>query len=150
MIAINYVASFDLQAPRPPELWSGILNATVEPPSCYHNKSSKVGSFIILGQEDCLYLNVFTRQVKNTINQKKSINQIKKYLQLPEEGSSLKPVMVFIHGGGFQEGSSRTELYGPEFLMTADIVLVTLNYRLGMLGIYLISSPYHQLPKILL
>lgn len=42
--------------------------------------------------------------------------------------------MVFIHGGSFLEGSSRTELYGPEFLMTEDIVLVTVNYRLNILG----------------
>lgn len=68
-------------------------------------------------------------------------------MQLPDEGSTNKPVMVFIHGGGFQEGSSRTDLYGPEFLMTADIVLVTLNYRLGMLGIHLIQSPYRHLTK---
>lgn len=43
--------------------------------------------------------------------------------------------MVFIHGGGFEEGSSRTDLMGPEFFMTEDIVLVTLNYRVGILGI---------------
>lgn len=44
--------------------------------------------------------------------------------------------MVYIHGGGFIEGSSRTELHGPEYLMTEDIVLVTINYRLNILGTY--------------
>ena len=43
--------------------------------------------------------------------------------------------MVFIHGGGFQEGYGGTNLYGPEFLMTENIVLVTINYRLGLFGI---------------
>ncbi|KAI4468858.1 carboxylesterase [Holotrichia oblita] len=47
---------------------------------------------------------------------------------------ALKPVMVWIHGGAFQVGSTTTELYGPEFLLTQDIVLVTVNYRLGALG----------------
>jgi len=42
--------------------------------------------------------------------------------------------MVFIHGGGFTLGSSRPGIYGPEFLLLKDIVLVTINYRLGALG----------------
>lgn len=46
--------------------------------------------------------------------------------------------MVWIHGGGFTAGSSKTEIYGPEFLVAQDIVLVTINYRHGVLGIYLI------------
>lgn len=45
-----------------------------------------------------------------------------------------KPVMVWIHGGAFQVGSTTTDLYGPEYLLTQDIVLVTVNYRLGALG----------------
>nr|CAD7589752.1 unnamed protein product [Timema genevievae] len=43
-------------------------------------------------------------------------------------------VMVFIHGGEFYTGSGCTDLYGPEYLMEEDVVLVTLNYRLGVLG----------------
>lgn len=42
--------------------------------------------------------------------------------------------MVWIHGGLFVMGSATTDLYGPEFLLTQDIVLVTVNYRLGALG----------------
>ncbi|KAF5299081.1 hypothetical protein FQR65_LT09439 [Abscondita terminalis] len=42
--------------------------------------------------------------------------------------------MVWIHGGAFVCGSSRTDVYGPEFLMSQDIVLVTINYRVGLLG----------------
>lgn len=44
--------------------------------------------------------------------------------------------MVWIHGGGFTLGSGNgeTELYGPERFMDRDIVLVTINYRLGPLG----------------
>lgn len=43
--------------------------------------------------------------------------------------------MVWIHGGGFTSGSGNTELYGPEFLLSEEIVLVTINYRVGVLGI---------------
>jgi len=42
--------------------------------------------------------------------------------------------MVRFHGGGFTTGSGNTELYGPDFLVGEDIVLVTVNYRLGVLG----------------
>lgn len=42
--------------------------------------------------------------------------------------------MVWIHGGGFVSGSSKSELYGPEFLLPEDVVIVTINYRLGVLG----------------
>lgn len=51
----------------------------------------------------------------------------------PKSGQ-LKPVMVWVHGGAFIAGSSKTTMFGPEFLMTEDIVLVTFNYRLGILG----------------
>lgn len=42
--------------------------------------------------------------------------------------------MVWIHGGGFVYGSGSTAFYGPEYFMTSDVVLVTINYRLGLLG----------------
>lgn len=42
--------------------------------------------------------------------------------------------MVFIHWGGFFTGSSGSDYLGPEYLMDKDIVLVTFNYRLGVLG----------------
>lgn len=45
------------------------------------------------------------------------------------------PVMVFIYGGGFTSGS--TVIYGPDFLMQKDVVLVTINYRVGALGTFL-------------
>lgn len=42
--------------------------------------------------------------------------------------------MVFIHGGGFKLGSGDDLIYGPDYLLQKDVVLVTLNYRLGALG----------------
>jgi carboxylesterase type B len=44
--------------------------------------------------------------------------------------------MVYIHGGGFTTGSgnSETDLYGPGHILDRDVVLVTINYRLGPFG----------------
>ena len=64
------------------------------------------------GQEDCLFLTISSPG-------------------LVSEG--LKPVMVWIHGGGFIEGDIGT-FHDPEFLIDEDIVYVGLQYRLGILG----------------
>lgn len=75
----------------------------------------------VIGDEDCLYLNVFTTDTK----------PLKK-----------RAVMVWIHGGGFFMGSGNASFYGPDHIIRKDVVLVTLNYRLGVLGKLLISWTY--------
>jgi carboxylesterase type B len=57
-------------------------------------------------------------------------------LQLPASTTDvLKPVMAYIHGGGFFLGSGNSEMHGPSRMMdTGEVVLVTMNYRLGALG----------------
>lgn len=70
------------------------------------------GILISAGSEDCLFLNVHTPDLNP---------------------GSLLPVLVFIHGGAFMYGAG--SYYGAEHLMDRDMVLVTLNYRLGPLGI---------------
>jgi len=63
--------------------------------------------------EDCLTLNVWT----------------------PATDDRRRPVMVWIHGGGFTTGSGSFHLYrGTELATNGDVVVVTLNYRLGALG----------------
>ena len=42
--------------------------------------------------------------------------------------------MVWIHGGGFQVGAGTTDFYGPNLLVDKDVVIVSINYRLGVLG----------------
>lgn len=64
------------------------------------------------GEEDCLYLNVYT----------KTLNDLK------------YPVMVWFHGGAFFEGSGDYTVFGPHYFLQKDVVIVTLNYRLGVLG----------------
>lgn len=50
------------------------------------------------------------------------------------ENSTLLPVMVWIYGGGFVVGGSEYDVYGPDYLLENEIVVVTFNYRLGMFG----------------
>jgi para-nitrobenzyl esterase len=70
--------------------------------------------------EDCLSLNVWTPELPEA--------------PTPEQGRG-RPVMVFIHGGGFTSGSGSVFLYrGGNLVRNGDAVVVTVNYRLGALG----------------
>ena len=71
----------------------------------------------LIGDEDCLFLNVYSRNVKSW-----------------KRAPTGVPVMVFIHGGNFIQSSGDDRYYGPSYLMDEAIVLVTLNYRLGVFG----------------
>lgn len=55
-------------------------------------------------------------------------------VQLLTEGIPLKPVMVWIHGGAFVFGSGSSAFFGPDYLIEEDVILVSINYRLGSLG----------------
>ncbi|XP_034250234.1 cholinesterase 1-like, partial [Thrips palmi] len=48
--------------------------------------------------------------------------------------AKLSPVVVFLHGGAFYTGTANSHIYGPDFLLREDVVLVTVQYRLGALG----------------
>lgn len=65
------------------------------------------------GNENCLHLSVYTTDIK------------------PDK---LKPVMVWIHGGAFILGSNSKDYYNPEYLLRKDVVVITVNYRLGAFG----------------
>ncbi|XP_022165688.1 esterase FE4-like [Myzus persicae] len=105
------------QDPVPADPWVGILNATTEPQVCIQkNLFYYQEADILVGAEDCLYLNVYTPKI-------------------PLKGDrKLLPVMFWIAGGGYFAGSGGLSLYGPQYLLDKDIVLVTINYRLGILG----------------
>ncbi len=101
-------------APRPPVAWTGIRAATA------FGNSAIQGTHPIVGMaasgprdEDCLYLNVFT----------------------PAADGGKRPVMFWIHGGGFQLGSGSEALYdGGPLARRGNVVVVTIHYRLGALG----------------
>lgn len=104
-----------LQDAQPPEPWIEPLDATKEGQS-FVNKNYVTNQ--MEGQLDAMHVNVYTKNIKP---------------------SKLLPVMVFIHGGGFLSGSGRSDLYGPDYFMQKEMVLVTLNYRLNVFGIENIS-----------
>jgi len=56
------------------------------------------------------------------------------------------PVMVWIHGGGFKFGDGSETVYGPDYLLSKDIVFVSMNYRLGVLGFLSIDDPAANVP----
>ncbi|XP_025262685.1 juvenile hormone esterase isoform X3 [Camponotus floridanus] len=105
------VGELRFKDPVPPEPWSGSRDA-----SKYGNVAVQINvdkKSEIIGDEDCLYLNVFTTDIKS---------------------SEKRPVMVWIHGGGFFFGSGDSSFYSPDYIVEKDVLLITLNYRLGVLG----------------
>ncbi len=54
-------------------------------------------------------------------------------------------MLVFIHGGGFVRGSAHSAIYGPDYLVERDMVVVTFNYRLGAFGTVKHKSRSHFL-----
>lgn len=120
--AASPVGSLRFRAPEPPAPWSGPWDASRYGPVAPQPTSTLQGKQIDNpGQhESCLTLNVLT----------------------PSGAGPARPVMVWIHGGAYSTGSSATPLYRGERLVSAgNVVLVTINYRLGALG-YLDFSRY--------
>ncbi|XP_075235208.1 juvenile hormone esterase-like isoform X2 [Lycorma delicatula] len=115
--AMPPIGTLRFKEPQPIKEWGIVLNATKERSVCPQKAIPGRNDSRVIGSEDCLYLNVYTPENPEEINDK-----------------SLKPVMVWVHGGGFQSGSGNTDYYGPDFLVKNDVVLVTFNYRLGVLG----------------
>lgn len=101
-----------MQDPIPPKPWPGARDASKAGNICIQ-QDMFTQKFV--GDEDCLYLNVYTTDIKPLTK---------------------RPVMVWIHGGGFFMGSGNAELYGPDYIVQKDVVLITLNYRLGVLGTF--------------
>ncbi|XP_051172595.1 juvenile hormone esterase-like isoform X1 [Leptopilina boulardi] len=102
------VGKLRFKDPQPPKSWGGIRDAKNEgnvPPQF----GPQINQFI--GQDDCLFINVSTNNL-----------------------TELKPVMVWIYGGGFTNGSGNADFYRPDYFMQHDVVFVSFNYRLGMLG----------------
>lgn len=53
-------------------------------------------------------------------------------------------MLFFIHGGGYIDGSSHDSLYGPDFIIEKETILVTINYRLGPLGFLSLDQPEYS------
>jgi para-nitrobenzyl esterase len=107
------------KAPQPVKSWSGVLKTTEFGPRCM--QASVFSDMIFRDRaekpmsEDCLYLNIWT-----------PAKSAKEHLA----------VFVWIYGGGFQAGSASEPRQDGEFLAKKGIVVVNLNYRLGIFGFF--------------
>jgi para-nitrobenzyl esterase len=110
------VGNLRWKPPQPPQKWQGIRDASQFAASCPQLPSAwwpeMAGLETLDTSEDCLYLNLWTTNFSKPAKQ---------------------AVMVWIHGGGNVEGSSRIPPMGPA-LARKGVVVVSLDYRLGVLG----------------
>lgn len=103
------------KAPQPAAKWTGERDAIKYAPHCAQNKVFEDMIFQDDGpSEDCLYLNV--------------------YAPATADSKSKLPVMFWIHGGGFSGGGSNEPRHNGDFLPLKGVVLITINYRLGVFG----------------
>ncbi|XP_065225810.1 esterase FE4-like [Planococcus citri] len=100
------------------EGWLGIYDGTFDRDPCTQGETITGTRFV--GSEDCLYLNIHTTEISST---------------------KLKPVMFYIHGGGYLQGSGLSTYRGADYLMHRDVILVTINYRLNCLGFLNLGIP---------
>jgi len=111
------------QAPQPPLLWEGVFKADEFCKSCVQNltreylylpwtKEHMIANDV---DEDCLSLNIWTPATKTT---------------------ERLPVLIYIHGGAYTGGSGEVLLYDGEGLAKKGVVVVTINYRVGIMGFF--------------
>uniref|UniRef100_A0A672IRR6 Carboxylesterase type B domain-containing protein n=1 Tax=Salarias fasciatus TaxID=181472 RepID=A0A672IRR6_SALFA len=121
------------QPPEPPMSWPGIRNATQFAAVCpqfledrfllndmlpvwFTANLDTVVSYVQEQSEDCLYLNIYV-PTENDIH----------------DENGLKPVMVYIHGGSYMEGTGNM-IDGSILASYGNVIVITINYRLGVLG----------------
>ncbi len=128
--AASPVGDLRWKPPQPTAPWQGVRQATqfgnacLQPP--YPTNGLYGGSPPPIS-EDCLNLNIWTPA---------------------KSGNDHLPVMVWIHGGGFQHGTGAAIGYDGENLASKGVVVVTINYRLGIFGFLALpelaaESPHH-------
>jgi para-nitrobenzyl esterase len=106
------VGELRFRLPGPPAMRTGTLAALDYGPSCVQNEIFGAGGKSQSFSEDCLFLNIWRPQKTGAF-----------------------PVMVWIHGGGFVMGSGSYEMYrGANLAAQHDVVVVTINYRVGPLS----------------
>ncbi|XP_031637146.1 venom carboxylesterase-6-like [Contarinia nasturtii] len=110
------------KAPIPIAAWKPNTLDTIE----YRN--SCIQQSFALGNngpesEDCMYLNIFVPDIKT---------------------SKKLPIIFYIHGGGYSEGSGNDFFHGADFFMEQEVILVTFNYRLGAFGFMSLGTTHHS------
>ncbi|HSS01413.1 MAG TPA: carboxylesterase/lipase family protein [Kofleriaceae bacterium] len=115
------VGRLRFRPPEPPVAWRGERDATSFGPVAQQSRSSQIALLSgvtekVLADEDCLQLNVFAPAGPDV------------------SPADKHPVMVWIHGGAFVMGSGSTPLYHGDPFVADGIIVVTINYRLGIPG----------------
>lgn len=127
---IKYADAKRFQPPQPVQPWEGIKNATNYGYVCPVSDSPAPASEVFIphrfwpANEHCQYLNIWST----------GLGKERK-----------RPVMVWLHGGGFSDGSSLEQVAyeGDKLAEYGDVVVVTINHRLNILG-FLDMSPYGE------
>jgi len=104
------VGNMRWQAPAPPTSWQGLRSADRFGYICPQKNQANVS------REDCLTLNISAPSQPNTHEK--------------------LPVIVWLHGGGFVSGSGASPVFSSEKWNKENVILVTLNYRLGAMGFF--------------
>jgi para-nitrobenzyl esterase len=99
--------------------WEGVKRTDKFSPACPQQGSYPPESPPEAGDEDCLYLNIWAPM---------------------EAPAKPLPVMVWIYGGALKNGSGSTPLYAGEGFAKRGVILITFNYRLGVLGFLALNS----------
>jgi para-nitrobenzyl esterase len=108
------VGALRWREPQPVASWNGVRDAGASRPPCAQSSSGWNAKEAAASQEDCLYLDVWTPQWP---------------------AKSLRPVMLWLHGGGNTGGAGASDpLYEGTRLISHGVVLVIVDYRLGIFG----------------
>ena len=110
------VGALRWRPPQAPQRWDGVRAAKKFAPVCIQapRPSGSISDFgVETDDEDCLYLNIWSAA---------------------EGPGEKRPVMLWVHGGGFSYGSGSLPLFDGAALARRGVVLVTINYRMGPLG----------------
>lgn len=120
------VGNLRWRPPQPPASWQGVRAADRSGAMCMQTADAARAAELPPQSEDCLTLNVWAPMSKT---------------------SARLPVMVWIHGGSFSSGTGAAPVYDGSALARRDVVVVTLNYRLGRFGFFAHPALSRETPQ---
>ncbi|AWP00336.1 nlgn2a nlgn2b [Scophthalmus maximus] len=137
------------QPPEAPGSWQEIRNATNFAPVCPQNvhgvlpeimlpvwftdNLDAAATYVQNQSEDCLYLNIYVPTEDGPLTKKPDESTMNRPRDEDIRDRRKKPVMLFIHGGSYMEGSGNM-FDGSVLAAYGNVIVVTMNYRLGVLG----------------